>query len=165
MKVAIGLGCSLGDRRATLELTIRKIAATAGITVLRTSRWYRTPPMRGGTAKGWFLNGVVLIETDRTLEDLLALCVSLESGADRRRSQFWGDRPLDVDLLLAEGAQRAEPHLQVPHPGIASRAFVLRPLVEVWRDARDPKTGRPWADLLPGPVPRPVPVGVPSRRL
>lgn len=163
MKVAVGLGSNLGDRRATLELAVRKLHARPGLTVRRTSRWYRTPPMRGGTARGWFLNGAVLLDSALDLDSLLEFCIGLEGLAGRRRSRFWGDRPLDLDLLHAAGVVRDDPWLTLPHPGIARRPFVLEPLLEVWPDARDPRTGRAWADHHPAPGPRPVAVGVPAR--
>jgi len=164
VKVAIGLGSNLGDRRATLELAIRQIGARPGIRVVRASRWVRTPPMRGGTASGWFLNGVALIETDRPLDDVLAVCVDLEARADRRRSRYWGDRALDLDLLLAEGVVVDSPRLVLPHPGLGERPFFLGPLLEVWPDAVDPRTGQAWALRHPAPGPRPVLIGIPSVR-
>ena len=164
MKLAIGLGASLGDRRLTLETAIRALAAKPGLAFVRVSRWYRTPPLRGGTARNWFLNGVALFETDLDPEEVLALCVELEARAGRRRARHWGDRPLDLDLLLAEGVVRASGRLTLPHPGITRRPFVLVPLLDVWPDATDPVTGVPYASL-PGPSgPRPVPVGVAARR-
>jgi len=163
VKLAVGLGSNLGDRRSILEMVLRRLDARPGLSVVRTSRWYRTPPMRGGTAHGWFLNGVTLLECDLSLEALLAFCISLEEQAGRRPARFWGDRPLDLDLLLAEGVVHDDPALTLPHPGVANRPFVLVPLLEVWPDARDPRTGRPWAECPPAPGPRPVPVGVTAR--
>lgn len=163
MRVAVGLGSNLGDRRATLELVVRKLDAHPGLRVLRTSRWYRTPPMRGGTASGWFLNGVVLLDCEIPLVDLLDLCIALEERAGRRRSRFWGDRSLDLDVLHAEGVIRDDPRLTLPHPGISDRPFVLEPLHEVWPDARDPRSGALWAQSRPAPGPRPVPIGIPAR--
>jgi 2-amino-4-hydroxy-6-hydroxymethyldihydropteridine diphosphokinase len=165
MRVAVGLGSNIGDRRSTLEMVLRKLDVHPGLSVIRTSRWYRTPPMRGGTAHGWFLNGVTLLQCHSSLDSLLALCISLEARAGRRPARFWGDRPLDLDLLLAEGAVRDDPALTLPHPGIPHRPFVLVPLLEVWPDARDPRTGRLWVDSPPAPGPRPVAVGVTVRRL
>lgn len=162
MRVALGLGSNLGDRRSTLELVVCRLAVHPGLRLLRASRWYRTPPMRGGTASGWFLNGVALVECGVPLEDLLDFCIGLEASAGRRRQRFWGDRPLDLDLLLAEGVVRDDPRLTLPHPGIAERPFVLQPLLEVWPAARDPRTGTPWADRRPAPGPRPVAVGIPA---
>ena len=160
MKVALGLGSSLGDRRGHLTLALRRLHATDGIRVRRVSRLYRTPPMRGGTASGWFLNAVALLEVEQTPMQLLALCRVLEDEAGRRRARYWGDRPLDLDILLVDDAVIESPDLTVPHPGIAERPFVHRPLLEVWPDARDARTGRSWSAVDRVQTPRPVSVGM-----
>lgn len=163
MKVAVGLGSSLGDRHARLEVTTRRLAARPGLTLLRSSRWVRTPPMTGGTARGWFLNGVLLFECAAPLETLLRWCRELEERADRRRERYWGDRTLDLDLLLADGVVRDTPELVLPHPGIGRRRFVLEPLLEVWPDAIDPRSGTRLADWPPAPGPRPTLSGILAR--
>ena len=158
-RVAIGLGCSLGDRRTRLDDTVRRIARHPDITLLRCSRWYRTPPMRGGTARGWFLNGVIVVETALSGLELLRLCRDLEEEAGRRRARFWGDRTLDLDLLLhGRSVVDSEP-LTLPHPGIAARPFVRTPLLEIWPDATDPRTGVPYRDQPDPTGPRAVPTG------
>lgn len=159
MRIAIGLGSSLGDRRRTLETTVLRLATRRGLTLLRTSSWVRTPPLRGGTARNWFLNGVALFESSIEPLVLLDLCVALEEAAGRRRAHHWGDRTLDLDLLLAGDRVIDTERLKVPHPAIARRPFVLGPLLEVWPDARDPVTGRPFAECPPPAGPRPVPIG------
>jgi 2-amino-4-hydroxy-6-hydroxymethyldihydropteridine diphosphokinase len=164
VKAAIGLGSSLGDRFAWIELALRKLDATAGIRVLRVSRLVRTPPMKGGSARGWFLNAVCLIETELSPPDLLRACAALEESAGRRRKSHWGDRTLDLDVLLVDGVVRTDPWLTLPHPGIARRPFVLGPLLEVWPGATHPGTGVPYAELPQGSGPVPVPVGILARR-
>lgn len=164
MKVAIGLGSSLGDRRGRLELVLRLLDANPGLELLRGSRWYRTPPLRGGSARNWFLNGVALFESELGPAELLALCVRLEERMGRRRGRHWGDRTLDLDVLLVDGLICEEPGLRIPHPAIAQRPFVLLPLLEAWPDAIDPRTGERWADLPRDGTPRPVPVGVVADR-
>lgn len=161
--VAIGLGCSLGDRRGRLEGVVRALGGAVGVRVLRVSRWYRTPPMRGGTARGWFLNGVALVSTTWTPHVLLDRCRALEAQAGRRRARYWGDRPLDLDILLVDGVVSDRPELVLPHPGIAVRPFVWRPLLEVWPEAVDPRTGRAWRELAQVSTPRPAPIGIAAR--
>lgn len=131
MLLAIGLGASLGDRLRTLERTLHRLHAAPGWTLLRTSRWYRSPPMPGGTASGWFLNGVALFDVDESPEQALTRCRGLETEAGRRRDRHWADRPLDLDLLWWEGGPVTLPTLALPHPGIAQRAFVYWPMCEV----------------------------------
>lgn len=165
MRVALGLGCSLGDRRARLELTLRQLDARPGLRLLRVSRWRRSPPMRGGSARGWFLNGVALLDSALTPSELLELCQGLESEAGRRRRLHWADRPLDLDLLVAEDHVHEGPRLRLPHRAIGERSFVLYPLLEVWPDAIDARTGTPYAALTAPPSPPSFPVGVVPRRL
>lgn len=162
-RAAIGLGTSLGNRRRQLETTLRRLSHTDGLSVIACSRWYRTPPMRGGTARNWFLNGVVLVRSSLTPERLLDLCRHEERRAGRRRANHWGDRTLDLDLLLVEGVTRTDPELLLPHPGISSRDFVRRPLLEVWPDAVDPALDARIADLPPTRLPRAWGVGRPAR--
>ncbi|MCB9677008.1 MAG: 2-amino-4-hydroxy-6-hydroxymethyldihydropteridine diphosphokinase [Alphaproteobacteria bacterium] len=157
---AIGLGCSLGDRRGRLDGTVRKIAAHPDIALVRCSRWYRTPPMQGGTARGWFLNGVITFDTTLSGPELLALCRRLEERAGRRRARYWGDRTLDLDLLLLGDRILDDPELVLPHPAIADRPFVRTPLLEIWPDAIDPRTGQAFRDLPDPTGPRAVPVGM-----
>ena len=159
-RVAVGLGSSLGDRRGQVELAIAMLSARPHTRFVRASRWYRTPPMRGGTARGWFINGVAAFDTELEPLEFLAECVALEHRLGRRRVRFWGDRTLDLDLLLAGDRVIDTPRLQLPHPAIADRSFVLIPLLEAWPDAIDPRSGSRYADLpVPG-GPRPAPIGV-----
>ena len=160
IRVAVGLGSSLGNRRAQVELAVATLAARPHTRFVRASRWYRTPPMRGGTARGWFLNGVVCYDTELEPLDFLRECVALEHAMGRRRGRHWGDRTLDLDLLLAADRVIDTPELHLPHPAIAHRSFVLVPLLEAWPDAVDPRTGVRYAEApVPG-GPRPAPIGV-----
>ncbi|MCB9668464.1 MAG: 2-amino-4-hydroxy-6-hydroxymethyldihydropteridine diphosphokinase [Alphaproteobacteria bacterium] len=162
-RAAIGLGSSLGDRRAHLELAVRRLAHTPGLRALRCSRWYRTPPMRGGTARNWFLNGVLLLETPLEALELLAVCRAEEQRAGRRRANHWGDRTLDLDLLLVEGTVSTGPELVLPHPGVLTRDFVRRPLLDVWPEAAHPVLDGRIADMASPPPPRAIDVGAPAR--
>lgn len=160
--VAIGFGSSLGDRRGTLELAVRRMG-TAGMRLVRASRWLASPPLKGGTARNPFLNGVALYETSLSPEAVLARCRSLEDAFGRRRARHWGDRTLDVDVLQYGDRVSNDEALILPHPAIAKRPFVLDPLVEVWPDAVDPVTGARWATVRCDARPRPWLVGVPRR--
>jgi 2-amino-4-hydroxy-6-hydroxymethyldihydropteridine diphosphokinase len=163
LRVAIGLGSSLGDRRRRLELCVRKLNSHPALQLVRLSRWYKSTPLKGGEARGWFLNGVALFQSDIEPISLLAYCRSLEERASRRRARHWGDRTLDLDVLLTEGFVSNDPHLTLPHPAITQRPFVLFPLLEVWPDARDEHLGVAMADVPPPPRPWPWTVGVAAR--
>ena len=142
---------------------MRKLYAHPALRLMKLSRWYRSPPLKGGEARGWFLNGVALFESDLDPESLLDQCRLIEERAGRRRARYWGDRTLDLDLLLVEGCVSDDPLLTLPHPAIALRPFVLFPLLEVWPDAHDDRLGMPMADLAPPPRPWPWMAGVAVR--
>jgi 7,8-dihydro-6-hydroxymethylpterin-pyrophosphokinase len=116
--------------------------------------------MRGGTANGWFLNAVGLFDSDLSPQALLETCIDIEDRARRRRAQRWGDRTLDLDLLVIENQHIDEPSLQIPHPGIAHRDFVLRPLLEVWPDVIHPATGSKISLSALKPIHHAVPIGI-----
>jgi 2-amino-4-hydroxy-6-hydroxymethyldihydropteridine diphosphokinase len=154
--VAIGLGCSLGDRRGRIERTLRRLDATDGLTWRATSGLLLSPPLKGGVARGAFLNAVARFDTELAPEQLLELCIALEDDAGRRRARRWADRTLDLDLLLYDDRVVRSERLTLPHPAIGLRPFVLHPLVEVWPDAYDPVEQRLWRDAPPPGGPRPV---------
>ncbi|MEQ1567959.1 MAG: 2-amino-4-hydroxy-6-hydroxymethyldihydropteridine diphosphokinase, partial [Myxococcota bacterium] len=89
-RLAVGLGASLGDRRHTLELAVRKLASAPGLELVRVSGWVRTPPLTGGAARNWFLNGVALFRSSVDPLEVLDRCVALEQRAGRRRGRYWG---------------------------------------------------------------------------
>jgi 2-amino-4-hydroxy-6-hydroxymethyldihydropteridine diphosphokinase len=95
-----------------------------------------------------FLNIVVEIDTDLSARQLLGVCHRLESAADRVRTVRWGPRTLDVDIVWMEGVTIAEPDLQVPHPRMRQRRFVMAPLADIAPDV----AGEDWADKAEGRV-------------
>jgi 2-amino-4-hydroxy-6-hydroxymethyldihydropteridine diphosphokinase len=159
----IGFGSSLGDRQFWIEWAMRKLALHPDIRFLRTSRGYRTPPMTGGRATGWFLNSVACFETALPPSDLLALSKQLEALADRRRAVVWGDRTLDVDLLLVGETLLEGPSLTLPHKAWLTRPFVTTPLLEIHPNIRDPRTGKPVRQAACQHGPRAVAVSVLAR--
>jgi 2-amino-4-hydroxy-6-hydroxymethyldihydropteridine diphosphokinase len=129
----LGLGSNIGDRRVLLGEAVESL----GPIVRRVSPLYETDPV-GGPSQGRFLNLVVEIETDLTPRGLLAVCHRLETAADRVRLERWGPRTLDVDILLMDGITVDEPDLQIPHPRMWERRFVLQPLADLEPDLVDP---------------------------
>lgn len=162
-RVAIGLGSSLGERRLHLDRAVRALGRTPGMRLIRSSRLVRTPPMRGGRAIGWFMNAVALYETSRSPHAILDRCRELEAAACRRRGGFWGDRTLDLDVLLDELHVVDAPDLKVPHPDLPRRRFVVAPLLEIWPDAPIPESMGLTHYLRHPEGPMPVPVGVLAR--
>ena len=154
----ISLGSNLGDRKAQLESALAALADSPDVLVRAVSSFHETPPVGGPGGQGAFLNAAAALETSLEPTDLLSLLQSIEHRAGRIRTVRWGERPLDLDLLLY-GDRRLhtsrdpvgghdEIELIVPHPRLAVRRFVLAPLAEIARDAVDPCTGRTVADLL-----------------
>jgi 2-amino-4-hydroxy-6-hydroxymethyldihydropteridine diphosphokinase len=126
----LGLGSNLGDRLAHLQRAVDAFAATPGVRVVAVSRVYETAPV-GGPAQDDFLNAVAAIDTDLGPRELLDAAMRVEQFEDRVRTIRWGPRTLDADILLY-GAERVdEPDLEIPHPRMYERAFVLAPLHDV----------------------------------
>ena len=124
----LGLGSNLGDRREQLRAAV---ASLPGVTAV--SDVYETDPV-GGPDQGRFLNLVVEIDTDLDPHALLGLCHRIESAAGRVRDVRWGPRTLDVDILWVDGVTVDDADLQIPHPRMWERRFVLAPLAELAPD-------------------------------
>jgi 2-amino-4-hydroxy-6-hydroxymethyldihydropteridine diphosphokinase len=123
----LGIGSNLGDRLARLQAAVAGLATTDGVTVVAVSPVYATDPV-GGPEQGEYLNAVVAVDTDRTARELLDVAQRLEAAAQRVRTERWGPRTLDVDVLLVGDVEVDEPDLQVPHPRMRDRGFVMVPL-------------------------------------
>lgn len=128
-RILLGLGSNLGDRLGHLRAGLAGLERV-GIRLLNGSRVYESPPM-GPQDQGPFLNAVVAAETTLTPEEVLAAALAVEAEEGRVRIIKWGPRTLDIDLLWYEGEHRASDDLTLPHPGLAERSFVLRPLADV----------------------------------
>lgn len=124
----LAIGSNLGDRAAHLREAVRGMPDVVAV-----SATYETDPV-GGPEQGPFLNAVVELDTELTSRELLELCHRLESAAGRVRTERWGPRTLDVDVLLVGDEVVDEPDLQVPHPRLWERAFVLVPLADLAPD-------------------------------
>lgn len=131
--VVLSLGSNMGDSRRTLSAAVRAIGRLPSTKVTRTSRLYRTAPW-GGVAQDDFLNLAVEIATDLSPSDLLTHLQQLELAAGRVRDIRWGPRTLDIDIVLYEGFVSDDPLLTLPHPRYTERAFVLRPMLDLYPD-------------------------------
>ena len=132
-RVFLGLGSNLGDRAAFLREAVASLPD-----LVATSPVYETDPVGGPDDQGAYLNLVAELATDLAPHALLAVCRSLEQAADRVREVRWGPRTLDVDVLLIVGTTVDEPDLQVPHPRMGERRFVLAPLADLAPDLVTP---------------------------
>jgi 2-amino-4-hydroxy-6-hydroxymethyldihydropteridine diphosphokinase len=128
--VLIGFGSNLGDSVQICLAAIERLRSHPHIRVIETSSLYRTKPqMLAG--QPWFVNGVVLCETDLSAEDLLHTIQQIERDFGRNRLFRWGPRTLDLDLLTFGEHQINLSSLTIPHPRLHERRFVLIPLLEV----------------------------------
>jgi 2-amino-4-hydroxy-6-hydroxymethyldihydropteridine diphosphokinase len=123
----LGLGSNLGDRLGNLQLAVDALAARDDVAMIAVSRVYETAPV-GGPEQDDYLNAVAAVETELSPRQLLGVAQAIEQQAGRVRTVRWGPRTLDVDVLLVGDERVDEPDLQVPHPRLHERAFVLVPL-------------------------------------
>lgn len=133
MRAFLSLGSNLGDRVALLRDAISSLEGVVAVSPV-----YETAPVGGPPGQGPFLNLVVELDTDLDPRTLLGVCHRLESAADRVRTTRWGPRTLDVDLLWMEGVEVHEPDLEVPHPRMWARRFVVAPLADIAPDLAGP---------------------------
>jgi 2-amino-4-hydroxy-6-hydroxymethyldihydropteridine diphosphokinase len=129
----LGLGSNLGDRLAHLQGAVDALAGTEHIFVIAVSDVYETAPV-GGPIQDDFLNAVVAIETELPPRELLAVAMHVEQLAARVRIMHWGPRTLDVDILIYGDERVNDPDLEIPHPRMYERPFVLAPLLDVAPD-------------------------------
>ena len=154
-KAWIGLGSNLGDRLETLRAARAALDLIPGVRVTAASHIYESDPVGPG-AQGPYLNAVVELETTLEPRPLLAALFVIEQSHGRDRSADavrWGPRTLDLDLLLHGDRHLEEPGLEVPHPRLHERAFVLLPLAELAGSHRHPLIGGrlwDWVERLPG---------------
>jgi 2-amino-4-hydroxy-6-hydroxymethyldihydropteridine diphosphokinase len=128
----VGLGSNLADPAAQIRRACLALGKLAGTRLECLSQLYRSPPL-DGSDQPHYLNAVAGLLTRRPPQDLLAdlMAIERQQGRVRTHGRRWEPRSLDLDLLVVGDRRCAEPGLTLPHPGIASRNFVLLPLAEV----------------------------------
>jgi 2-amino-4-hydroxy-6-hydroxymethyldihydropteridine diphosphokinase len=160
-RAAIALGSNLGDRAANLAAALSRLAALDATTILRVSPSIETapvvPPGAEDAAGGSYLNAVALIGTALAPRALLneLLRIEHELGRVRRPHNRWGERSIDLDLLLFDELVIDEPGLVVPHPRLHLRRFVLDPLAHVAPAWVVPTLGKSVAELFAALPPPP----------
>lgn len=126
MKATVGLGSNLGDRLANLQFAIDSLNATVGTQVHSISPVFETDPV-GGPTQDDYLNAVAVVKTILSPEQLLDATQQIELAAHRERSERWGSRTLDLDLLAMDNLTLNSQNLVLPHPRAHERGFVLLP--------------------------------------
>lgn len=141
MRVYIGLGSNLEQPQQQILTAIRDIEAIAGLELVAQSSLYHSPPM-GPQDQPDYINAVVAVETELAPVAVLDALQQIEQSHGRVRKRHWGERTLDLDILLVDDRVINETRLTVPHPGIAERAFVVYPLAEIAPDLNIPGKGK-----------------------
>lgn len=136
---AIALGSNLGNSLALVKGAVEVLAHEATTTLVGQSQWYKTIAI--GPVQPDYVNGCVVVETKRSPQDLLHLLMAIEQQFGRQRTEHWGPRTLDLDLLLYNSVILDTPTLSLPHPRMTERAFVLVPLAELLPDWVHPVSG------------------------
>lgn len=144
-RVWIGLGSNLDDPAAQIRRALRRLNDLPGTRLRRCSALYGSTPV-GPADQPDFINAAAELDTDLAPEALLDALQALERDAGRRRTRHWGERTLDLDILLYGHKRIDSERLRVPHPEMTHRAFVLVPLAEAAPELRLPD-GRPVAEL------------------
>lgn len=145
--VFLALGSNLGDKESYLDYAIDQLNLDELIEVKQVSTYIVTEPY-GDVEQDDFLNGVALIETLYSPEELLAVTQDIENGAGRKRLIHWGPRTLDIDILFYDNEIIRTENLIVPHPEIPKRDFVLKPMYEIAPHHVHPIYNKTVSDML-----------------
>ena len=141
----LSLGSNLGDREAAFRDAIARLAEVGRVRAV--SAIYEAEPV-DVPDQPWFLNCVVILETDKNPEQLIDSLLSIEKAMGRRRTKQKGPRNIDIDILLFGGQVVDMPGLKIPHPAMHRRRFVLEPLAEIAPEVLHPGLKQTTRDLL-----------------
>lgn len=148
MSCLIALGSNLGDRAANICQAIKELVAHPQVTLIATSTLHTTEPVGGPPNQGAFLNAAIRFDTSLAPRELLDLLLAIEKKLGRSREVSWGPRTIDLDLLFYGARICDEPDLQVPHPRMHERRFVLAPAAEIAAEMTHPVLRRSIGELL-----------------
>ncbi len=142
---AIAFGSNLGNSITILKDSLQALDRIPGITLKSVSSWYQTVAI--GPNQPDYLNGCAILEVQQTPQELLVLLQAIEIQFGRTRTEKWGARTLDLDIILYADLILDSADLQIPHLRMRDRAFVLIPLAEIAPNAIDPISQKTIAQL------------------
>jgi dihydroneopterin aldolase/2-amino-4-hydroxy-6-hydroxymethyldihydropteridine diphosphokinase len=142
----LSIGSNLGDKKAHLDLALKRLGEDKQTVVEQVSGYRVTAPV-GGVEQDDFLNGAVQIRTLRSPQELLELLHEIEKEQKRERKIHWGPRTVDLDILLYDNEVVQEEDLTIPHPEMSGRMFVLDPMCEIAPYTRHPLSGKTMIQL------------------
>lgn len=145
-KIAIALGSNLGNSLSILESATKALDTIPGIKIVISSSWYQTKAI--GPPQPDYINGCISVLAKQDPHSLLQILLDVEQQFGRTRKEKWGPRTLDLDLLLYDDLILETPNLQIPHPRIRERAFVLVPLAEIVPLWVEPVSGKTIEELV-----------------
>ena len=129
-RVYLSLGSNLGDRAATIDAAVARLAALPHCSLVAVSSIIETAPW-GNLAQPVFLNMALALDTTLPPAQLLAELQQIENDFGRQRHEHWGARTLDIDILYYQDIVSNSEKMQLPHPYLTERRFVLQPLAEI----------------------------------
>lgn len=146
-QVYLGLGSNLEEPETQILQTVKTLSDNANLNNVKHSNMVFSPPM-GGPEQPNYVNSVCTFETDYSPQEVLGLIRTIEQEQGRKRDIHWGPRTIDLDILLYDKQIICSHELQIPHPGIHEREFVLAPLIELNPSLIDPISGFSYSKLL-----------------
>jgi 2-amino-4-hydroxy-6-hydroxymethyldihydropteridine diphosphokinase len=143
----IGIGSNVGDKAHQCKRAISEISKIDRHKLLAESSLFKTKPV-GYASQDWFVNGVIKIETEMEPLELFRILKTIELQLGRTRTFRWGPRSIDLDILFFDDEEVRTEELQIPHPRLHERQFVLIPLVEIDRQLVHPTLKKTVGKLL-----------------